>query len=77
MICWFFPFCIYVTINICHKYVLSFFIIMKNDDIIMSEHFFKYKFPFYSKDNNIMKVNHSSLYMLLELNKKYLSIVII
>jgi len=43
---------------------------MKNDAIIMNEHLFKHNFSFYSKDNNIMKVNHSSSYILLELNKK-------
>jgi hypothetical protein len=36
----------------------------------MSEHSLKYTFSFYSKDKNIMKVNDSSSYMLLELNKK-------
>jgi hypothetical protein len=48
---------------------------MKNDDIIMSEHLFKYKFSFYSKDNNIVKVNHSSSFIGVNFLRK--SIVII
>jgi hypothetical protein len=36
----------------------------------MIEHYLKYTFSFYSKDKNIVKVNDSSSYMLLDLNKK-------
>jgi hypothetical protein len=49
---------------------------MENNGIIMTDHFFKYNFSFYAKDKNIMKVNDSSSYMLLELNKNYLCILL-
>jgi hypothetical protein len=43
----------------------------------MNEDFLKYILSFHSNDKNIMKVNDSSSYMLLELNLNYLFIYLL